>query len=604
MAIFSAYLGTAGGAVAWTDAMREHGAWLGLTPILESHHLANGQVFTYGWLLPSRLKAGPVAVSTPDRLLLTTSSVASSENGNQVTHAVHVEAVPRGNHITVEWSPATGRLVVSVPPATPEHIFYTRPRDGLVLATDMRLLVRWSGVTLDERGTYSLLQFGAAVPPFTVLSGVSRVPGGYTLEIEAQPDLPVTLTPDRSVIDLQRVGTIADPEQALMQALDEILATAAPGSCLFFSGGVDSALLALRAAESGRGDVSLVNLSFGDQDAESDHALQMAAALGLPCERVRYTDAIVPQVLDRLGRDYSFPFGDLSAIATNVLLHATAFPAGVIEGTGADASFGLGSNYRQWHRLYLVPHVLREAAGGLYGPLKFWTGTRQRAWMANLSRRSRRSAQMSLPAAAVLALNALDGIAYTSPAEVSQDIHAATDRYLYGFSAGLSPEERLSLLDLMFVCAGKYAAKSYFPLESAGTRPIYPFLEPDMIRVSSALTWEQKCAGGIKKSILKALLARRVPPDLVYRRKSTFTPPYGELFASPTMQAYLHDVVLSPENALQQFCDMRVVRAMVSAARHAGPLPLDVCEFLWTLVFTSDWIRTAKLLSAGSLSSR
>src|SRR6184192_13346 len=124
----------------------------------------------------------------------------------------------------------------------------------------------------------------------------------------------------------------------------------------YFSGGVDSSLLAARLSQLGRHDVRLVNYCFGREDTESPLAARVASHLGLECHQVRHELREVAQVLERVDRDYSFPFGDLSTIPTNILVHGSLSLADesrtVIEGTGADGAFGFGVEYRKWQRLY------------------------------------------------------------------------------------------------------------------------------------------------------------------------------------------------------------------------------------------------------------
>jgi asparagine synthase (glutamine-hydrolysing) len=149
----------------------------------------------------------------------------------------------------------------------------------------------------------------------------------------------------------------------------------------------------------------------------------------------------------------------------------------------------------------------------------------------------------------------------------------------------------LSLLDLAWVCAGRMAPKSFDPLRVRGIQPIYPYLEPDMVRTSSSVAWSVKSAGGEEKSLLKALTARQLPGELVYRRKSGFTPPYRATLASAPLQEFLHDVVLQPHNPLLEWCDLPTIRGLVTRAGSGAHLSAGAIDFLWTLVFTTGWLR-------------
>jgi len=135
------------------------------------------------------------------------------------------------------------------------------------------------------------------------------------------------------------------------------------------------------------------------------------------------------------------------------------------------------------------------------------------------------------------------------------------------------------------------APKTFDPLRARGVQPIYPYLEPDLLRVSSSVSWSVKSAGGEEKALLKTLLTRQLPASLVYRRKSGFTPPYRTTLATPHLQAFLHDVVLTPDNPLLESCDVPTVRDLVTRAGSAAPLSAGAVDFLWTLAFTSGWLR-------------
>jgi asparagine synthetase B (glutamine-hydrolysing) len=107
------------------------------------------------------------------------------------------------------------------------------------------------------------------------------------------------------------------------------------------------------------------------------------------------------------------------------------------------------------------------------------------------------------------------------------------------------------------------------------------------------LAWSVKSAGGEAKSVLKTILARQLPASLVYRKKSGFTPPYRATLASGPLQEFLHDVVLRPANPVLELCDVPTIRDLVKRAGSGGGAPLSAgaIDFLWTLAFTSGWLR-------------
>src|SRR5262249_38338632 len=146
---------------------------------------------------------------------------------------------------------------------------------------------------------------------------------------------------------------------------------------------------------------------------------------GLECQQVTHEVRRVAEVLRRVGREYSFPFGDFSTISTNILVHQSLALAQdsrtVIEGTGADGAFGVGVAYPIWRRVYEVPSLLRRPADAAYSLLKLW---RRHSDLERLARASRNSRRMPLGHAFV-AENALEGIGYHIPEAIRAELERA-----------------------------------------------------------------------------------------------------------------------------------------------------------------------------------
>ena len=201
---------------------------------------------------------------------------------------------------------------------------------------------------------------------------------------------------------------------------------------------------------------------------------------------------------------------------------------------------------------------------------------------------------------AFVAQNALGGIAYEAPHTIWRELEDAVVTNLESLSSAAPPEERLSLLDLMWVCAGRMAPKSFDPLRALDVSAIYPFLEPGMIDLSSSLSWADKCAAQEEKALLKKLLARYVPAEWVYRAKSGFTPPYREIFASMPLQTYLHDIVLSANNPVLGFCRPEKIREMIALTHNGYALSATTYDFLWALTFVSCWLHQLPKYAKGA----
>jgi asparagine synthase (glutamine-hydrolysing) len=586
--IFSAYLGDSANLDSWQRVMCKHAGWLGLKSHLESRPLAGGRSFAFGWLCPAVPGIVGGSHETADSLV-----VATAGGGLDDPEPPALGSLDRveKNVILVSISFQSGELQIWVPPATPEQIYYARDGRGTVFGNDMRLLMRWAGMDLDQRAIFALFRYLAVPPPLTLSKSVHRIPSGHTFRLAPDSSAPAIRVQFQPAQDRAEGEYVADPERRIQETLDRYVAELPADTALLFSGGVDSGLVAARLAAAGRKDVALVNYSFGAGDQEAELAMRMAAHLGLACQQVVYQPEQIPLVLERLGQDYSYPFGDVSLVPTNLLVHAALHVQGslsaIVDGTGADGAFGMVGIHARWKRFYSVPYPIRWLVGKGYGWLRLWQNCSR---LEGRGRLVRRSLQLPLPQAAVVGITPLDGIAYDIPRGIREHLEGIVREGVLVLGRGLGHDEQMSLLDLVHVCAGRFASKTFDPLRIRGVRPLYPYLEPPMLRLSSAIQPEQKAQDGESKALLKRLLAHSVPREMVYRHKAHFIPPKRQMFAAVSMQEFLGEVVMSPRNPLLGFCRPAVVRTMIEQSRQGHSLSSAAYNFLWVLAFASGWL--------------
>lgn len=590
---FSAYIGNSDNLFLWREVMHQHGNWLGLVPYIESSYLDDGRNFSFGWLKPKAFNRSIYLQETKEYMIMSTSGDTANENDIEKIRQPWQRLVMdvHTNTIMFGISLRSGELRVVIPPCTPEQFYYTKNSGEYVFANDMRLMMKWAGLELDECAIYALFQYGAIPPTMTISKNVQRIPNGHVFKVLPNSDKPILEVFFKPAEDLKDERKPSNPELQVQETLDNILSRVPKSSILYFSGGVDSGLMASRLAELGRKDVILFNYSFGPQDEEGHLALKMAAYLGLECEQILYRPLDVSMVLERLGKDYSFPFGDISVIPANLLVHASMQSAdgyiAVIEGYGAEGAYGLGIEYSKWKQLYSIPSMLRWFIAEGYKCLKLW---RYNSGIERPGHAIRQSVQMSLRHSAVIAQNPLDGIAYTIPSDVRKNIEDIISTRVEVLGFGLGPEDQFILLNLVYVCAGEFMAKSFDPLRMHGVKPIYPFLEPPMLRLSFSLPWAEKCKNGEYKALLKSLLACSVPREMVYRPKSGFVSPLQEVLTYNSMQEFLRNVVMSRNNPLTEFYQVKTIRQMIERAQRGQPLSVGTYNFLWLITFTSGWL--------------
>jgi asparagine synthetase B (glutamine-hydrolysing) len=476
-----------------------------------------------------------------------------------------------------------------------DPVYYHTDKASLVISNDLRLLMPRDSSHLEAAGICSLLQFGIISAPFTLFKNVKRVPPGHLLRFSRQ-GLAEQCVPELSVkstdLSLQEQRPPEDVlEEALLREVDKIPLD----SALLFSGGVDSGILAALARRRGKFNLRLVNCDFGTSDngmadPEADLARKMAAHLGCKFHSFRFTTSAVPMMLERIGKDYTCPFGDYSTIPMNLLAYYAADllkrGSWVMDGTGADGIFLGTYAWKRLNQMYRIPRPLRQLLSLAFRHEKIWP---ESGWLSRYLGMIHQSLQVPPAQAHVTMQTRLAGIAFVAERGTMQQLLRAQQDCLERFFCELEEREQLSLLDLVHVCLGRYAVKDYDPLRFQGMIPFFPFLSRTVIAagyhsLNNASKLEEN------KATLKSLLVRDVPHEMVYRRKSGFHPPIETILTDQRVREYVGDLVLCRSNPLREFVYPQIIERLFESIWCGRAISKNHFNFLWSYIFGSIWM--------------
>jgi hypothetical protein len=156
---------------------------------------------------------------------------------------------------------------------------------------------------------------------------------------------------------------------------------------------------------------------------------------------------------------------------------------------------------------------------------------------------------------------------------------------------------QLSLLDLLWVCSGIFAAKGFNPLRSCGLHAFFPFLNDEIIGIGSAIMQEER-QGSETKRALKALLLKEVPSGMIYRPKSGFKPPLNVILRDYRVREYINDIILVKNNPVNEFVYYSVMKKLFTRIWNNEQIGRHHFSFIWAYMFASIWLR--RQLEAGS----
>jgi Asparagine synthase (glutamine-hydrolyzing) len=477
-----------------------------------------------------------------------------------------------------------------------QQLYYRAESGSLHLADDLRLLVHPAD-TLDEKAVYSLLQYGAVVPPMSLWKQIRRaVPGRITEFDGATGNITETEFPSSELWEESTPLALDEQIALVTAALDQVLLEAGKSHriLILFSGGVDSGLLAARAASLGLTDTVLVNYSFGLHDEEAALANRMAAHLGLKFEQIQDVQASdahagtdVKETLANAGRLFVAPFCDPSVIPTSRLARSVIRNYGsefiAFDGTGADGAFGLFRRANQWQKFHSLPGMVAGSAAVAYRALGLSARqSKVEYWSRLLARRS----QHPYPLSAV-AQNPLAGIAYDAPKQTVREV----DELLLSWLSSIAqpdPAVQVAALDLALVCSCMFAQKSAPIFAASPLQITYPYLSPKMTRLAMSSTkWQG--ADQDAKWLLKAALAKHVPHEMVYRPKSGFVAPMEQKLKSDAFLAAF-DRIVAGDSAISPFIKRAFLQNLRPRIAAGVALPPQTTNFVWGVTFTSVWL--------------
>lgn len=214
--------------------------------------------------------------------------------------------------------------------------------------------------------------------PYSIYKGISKLPPAHHLQLPLHEPRSVAPQPYWSVRDAAESG-IANPlrgdEDTCIAEFDALLREAVGLRMVadvplgvFLSGGVDSStIVALMQAQSAL-PVKTFSIGFSEHEYnEAQHAKAVARHLGTDHTELYVTPAQAMSVIPRLPELYDEPFGDSSQIPTFLVSELARGHVTVsLSGDGGDELFCGYNRYfwgrRIWNKLSLVPPGARKLA--------------------------------------------------------------------------------------------------------------------------------------------------------------------------------------------------------------------------------------------------
>ncbi|WP_455153276.1 asparagine synthase (glutamine-hydrolyzing) [Bradyrhizobium cenepequi] len=392
--------------------------------------------------------------------------------------------------------------------------------------------------------------------PHTIYQDVYKLEPGtvLTLDFGREPQLEKFWDARRVALDGTRNPLVGD-DALLIDQLEALLVDAVGKRMMadvplgaFLSGGIDSSTVAALMKAANAGPVRTFSIGF-EQAAfnEAPHAAAIARHLGTDHTELTVTSREALEVIPKLAEIFDEPFADSSQIPTYLVSAMTRKHVTVaLSGDGGDELFSGYNRYqltrRSWRTLSLAPALARKAfAAGL-------TSLSAERWNA-IFKNFPDDCYPQLPGdkiykfARVLGLNNADElyrrlVSHWDPGDITPGI-AEPHGVLWDETVQTDfPDllDRMQFLDMVTYLPDDILTKVDRASMAVALEARVPLLDHRIVEMAWRLPHSVKIRRGVSKWLLRQVLYRHVPKDLVERPKMGFAVPLGEWLRGPLRQ--------------------------------------------------------------------
>jgi asparagine synthase (glutamine-hydrolysing) len=459
------------------------------------------------------------------------------------------------------WDRQRGELTLVRDRLGIKPLYYGWVGDTLVFGSELgaiRGLAGFPGV-VDRDALTLLLRHNCIPAPYSIYRGISKLRPGTILRFSSPNDRTAMPEPYWSAADVVEKGR-ADPfsgtAEEATDALEALLAEAVKLRMIadvplgaFLSGGIDSSLVvALMQSQSGR---RVSTFSIGSTNPEYDeagHAAMVARHLGTDHTELYLSDADALAVVPLLPRIFDEPFADASLLPTYLVAalarrHVTVS----LSGDGGDELFGGYNRHiwgaRAWRTMRPLPVSVRRGIGRM--AMRVRPGTWDRLF-AGAGPVLPPGLRHRMPGYKIHRLAALldaesPGAVYhrlashwLDPASVVLDgREPATLLTEPGRPDAGSFSERMMYLDLVTYLPDDILTKVDRASMAVSLEARVPLLDHRVVEFAWRLPLSVKIRDGRSKWILRQILDRHVPAELIDRPKTGFGIPLGHWLRGP-----------------------------------------------------------------------
>lgn len=460
-----------------------------------------------------------------------------------------------------------------------------------VFASDLNSVMALDGFDnpVNRSVLHQYFRYGYIPAPYSVFENIYKLRPGTYLTIRPpyeQYDIRTYWSMQEAAVSGQK-NLFQGSRQEAAEELERLLKDAIRGQMeadvpvgAFLSAGIDSStVVALMQSLSGRKVKSFTIGMWDEKFNEAPAAKEIAAHLGTEHTELYITEEDARNVIPLLAGMFGEPFADSSQIPTYLVSRMTKEHVTVsLSGDGGDELFcGYGtysSVKRIWDQVRKIPRSLRRPAGALIGAV-------------NGNRKGPLAVKAGLMGAGSIEdmyLRSQIGEGFDIVRDLP-DCPTVMDTYPSGLLK--DPVHNLMLMDLLMYHPDDILNKVDRTAMAVSLETRVPMLDRDVVEFAWTLPMSYRYQDGGTKMILRDILYRYVPHELMERPKQGFAVPLHSWLKEGGLREWAEDLLARDTLDAQGLLDTDTVRRLWSDYIGRGIWRAQI----WYILMFQEWLR-------------
>jgi len=409
---------------------------------------------------------------------------------------------------------------------------------------------------IDRKALSLFFKYSYIPAPYSIYTGIKKLIPGSILTVslnDSQEKIEAYWT-FKDVVEKKRIGNEAATETELVSRLDELLKISISSQMLsdvplgaFLSGGIDSTtIVAIMQSVSSR-PIKTFTIGFDDKKYnEAEHASQIAKFLGTEHTELYVKPQDILNVIPLLPAMYDEPFSDSSQIPTYLVAKLAKETVTVaLTGDAGDELFAGYNRYlfasNIWSKIDKIPFWLRNIMVGViqslppskwdtvFFALKFLLPSRYR--IKNFGDKLHKASSILLSSDQNKLYNKL--ISHWSEFDNLVINATSSEDYDINQFESLSSIEGMMALDTLTYLPDDILVKVDRAAMANSLETRVPFLDHRIIDFAWSVPMKYKIRDGKGKWLLRQVLNKYVPKELIERPKMGFGVPIDSWLRGP-----------------------------------------------------------------------